>query len=136
MHITEFMDNQSVNQESNELNPEPKWFELSPSLVGALTGVVVVLLLSLFYRIIGFISLAIGFLYPGYFVLEKIDSLNIDMSALSNSLILYGASSLPPAIIGALIFSDKPLSRISGVILLIIYSISWIYFSFFIGMLD
>lgn len=110
---------------------EPKLFGLSSSLAGALTGILSVILISLLYRSIGFISLAIGFLFPGYLALEKINSLHIDMTGLSSFLIYYGVSCIPPAIIGVLIFSDRIKPRICGVILLIVYAISWLAFSFF-----
>jgi hypothetical protein len=121
------MNESTLNHESNE----PKLFGLSPSLAGAFTGILAVLLVSLLYRSIGFMSLAIGFLYPGYLALEKIDSLNIHISAMPTFLIYYGASIIPAAVIGALIFSNKIVPRISGFILLVIYAISVVIFSFF-----
>src|SRR6266508_3086644 len=125
------MNESSLNHESDEPTPEPKLFGLSPSLAGALTGILAVLLVSLLYRSIGFISLAIGFLYPSYLALEKIHSLNINISALPTFLIYYGASIIPAAVIGALIVSNKIIPRISGIILLVIYAISVMFFSFF-----
>jgi hypothetical protein len=125
------MNKASLRPERNTATHERKRFRLSPYFAGALTGILAVLLVSLLYRSIGFISLALGFLYPGYLALEKIDSPNINISALPTFLIYYGASSIPPAIIGALIFSDKVTLRISGFILLVIYAISVMFFSFF-----
>ena len=125
------MNESSLNQENNISTPELKLFGLSSSLAGALMGILAVLLVSMLYRSIGFISLAIGFFYPGYLALEKIDSLNIDISSLPTFLIYYGVSSIPPALIGALIFSNKIIPRMTGIILLVIYAISVMFFSFF-----
>jgi hypothetical protein len=40
------------------------------------------------------------------------------------------ASGIPPALIGILIFSNRNILRISGVLLLGIYAIFWTVFSF------
>jgi hypothetical protein len=125
------MNQSSLNYESDKPTAEPKLFGLSSSFAGALTGILAVLLVNLLYRSIGFISLAMAFLYPGYLTLEKLDSLNIETSALPSFLIYYGVSSLPPAVIGGLIFSNKILSRMTGIILLVIYAISVMFFAFF-----
>ena len=122
--------NESSYLKSDEAGPERNSSGLTSSLWGVFTGIFSVLLLSLVFSSLGFDSLAAGFLFPGYWLLDKIDSLHTSNSSLPTFLIAYGVSSLPPALIGILIFSNRNILRISGVILLGIYAIFWTVFSF------
>lgn len=120
------MNESSTYSQSSEATPEPKMMSRASIFAGAFTGIFSVLLLSLLLRSMGFDSLAAGFLFPGYWLLDKINSL----STLPAFLIAYGVSSIPPVVIGILIFANKDVIRIAGVLLLGIYAFFWTIFSF------
>ena len=124
------MTESSISSESEGSTSEPKSSGFAAALWGIFTGIFSVLLLSLIFNSMGFAALAAGYLFPGYLLLDKIDALHISSSSLPTFLIAYAVSSLPPALIGILVFSNRNILRISGVILLGIYAIFWTVFSF------
>jgi hypothetical protein len=128
------MNESLANQETNEPTPEPKLFGLPRPLAGGLIGILSSLLLGLLFWSVGSTAFAAALLYPGLLLLLIIES--FIRVPLLEALIIFGGSSIPPAIIGSLISSKKMTSRTFGVILLVAYIALWIFGSFFFSFMD
>jgi hypothetical protein len=105
---------------------------LSRSVEGITIGLLSSLSIGLLCWGLGLKSFAAGFLYPGYLMLLLMETLDVSLlSSFLGPVILVGASSIPPALIGVLILSKKNIQRISGILLLAVYVTAWTIFSFF-----
>ena len=112
-----------LNPESKEPITRPKFFGVLRPLAGALIGIAVFLLLLLLMQVTESILLAVALLWLGILA---------EMSDIPSGMVnIYIISSLPLAIIGSLVTSNENVTRVIGIILLVIYSA----ISIFAGML-
>ena len=112
------MNETNLKQESNETTLETKLFGLPRPFVGALIGIAVFLLLLLLVHItestylkgIAFFPYFLSTLFFGKFVMN--------LSQFGSTVFFLLVSSIPPAALGSLIFSNN---KFLGISLLIIY---------------
>jgi hypothetical protein len=111
---------------------------LSRRWEGVMIGILSTVLIGLLCWGTGSKSFATGLFYPGYLAIMTVESLtNALPSILAGPLQFlvalsgFALSIIIPAIIGSLIISKRTIARTSGIILLVIHTALWIFFSFF-----
>jgi hypothetical protein len=117
-----------ATKEINKSTNTSKLFGLPRTTTGVLIGVLIFLLVEAIFRITNLFTAFIILLSPGVIVawmtIPRTIAWGGSITAmLINYSVLFGISSIPPAILGSLIISDKKETKSKGIILSIIYLI-------------
>jgi hypothetical protein len=105
----------SPKQEDIEPTFEPKLFGLPRSWVGALSGILLYVVLVLSFFNAKQVELLWAIFLPGILVSEFLSNTFV------SKVILFGLSSLPFALFGFLIFSQSEMKRTAGILALLMY---------------
>jgi len=122
------MNESLVNEEINKIRNTPKLFGLPRTIAGVLIGIITFLLIEVIFRVTNLFTAFIILISPGVIVGWLIIPRAFawggsTIAMLINYSVHFGISSIPPAILSALIISNKKETRLQGIILLIIYLI-------------
>jgi hypothetical protein len=121
--------NESIgNEKVHRGTITPKLFGFPRTTAGVLIGIFIFLLVEAIFRITNLFTAFIILLSPGiltaWIMLPTLGWSTSIIAKLINYSVLFGVSSIPTGMLGALIISDKKETRLKGIIFSIIYIIA------------